>query len=134
PFLVWHPVKYAELLAERMRRHGSSAWLINTGWTGGGPGAGSRMSIKHTRAIINAIHDGDLRYTDTATDPFFGLDVPTSCPHVPREVLIPRQAWADTASYDRTASRVASLFVENFAQFEAGADPEVKAAGPTVTG
>ena len=131
PFLVWQPSKYAELLADRMRRHGSHAWLINTGWTGGAYGAGSRISIKYTRAIINAIHDGLLDEVPIAVDPVFGLEVPTKCPHVPSEVLTPQASWPDTAAYQATAAKLAGLFAENFKQFQ-GADEATKAAGPRV--
>ena len=130
PFLVWHPSKYAELLAEKMRKHGSKAYLVNTGWSCGSYGTGKRMSLKLTRAIIDAIHDGSLADSPTKTDPFFGFEVPTVCPHVPREFLVPRNTWADKAAFDATASKLAGLFVENFAKFEEGAAPEIIAAGP----
>jgi phosphoenolpyruvate carboxykinase (ATP) len=130
PFLVWHPGKYAELLAEKLRKHGAQTWLVNTGWSGGPYGVGSRMKLKYTRAIIDAIHSGALLNVPTTEDPVFGLQVPTSCPDVPSEILIPRNTWADKAAYDEKAKRVASLFRENFKKYEAGVSEEVRAAGP----
>lgn len=129
-FLVWHPMKYAELLAQAMRRHGSKAWLVNTGWTGGAYGIGNRMSLKATRTIIDAINDGSLAQQATQTDPFFGLEVPKACPGVENDVLIPRQAWDDGEAYDVSARRLADLFHQNFKQFESGVSQEVIQAGP----
>src|SRR6185436_6637827 len=93
PFLVWHPAKYAGLLAEKLHRHRSRTWLVNTGWSGGGPGAGRRIPLAHTRAILDAIHAGALAKTLTQVDSIFGFDVVTECPGVPREILSPRQTW-----------------------------------------
>ena len=132
PFLVWHPTRYAELLADRMRKHDVSAWLINTGWTGGPYGEGKRMSIKHTRAIIDGIHTGDVTSAKTELDPVFGLQVPTVCPGVPSEVLLPRNTWKDPAKYDATARKLAGLFHENFKTYAAKANQEVLAAAPRV--
>jgi phosphoenolpyruvate carboxykinase (ATP) len=130
PFLVWHPAKYADLLAVRMRRHKATAWLVNTGWSGGAYGTGQRMSLKYTRAIIDAIHDGSLAEASTATDPVFGLKVPTSCPNVPDEVLVPRNTWKDKAAFDATAEKLAGLFRENFKKYADAASKEIQAAGP----
>ncbi len=129
-FLVWHPAKYAELLAERIRKHGSRVWLINTGWTGGPHGVGSRMSLKHTRAIIHAIHGHSLEKQDTRCDPLFGFEVPYQCQGVPPEVLWPRDVWADGEAYDSSAQRLADLFRQNFGKFESEASDEIRAAGP----
>lgn len=129
-FLVWHPAKYAELLAERIRRHGSRTWLVNTGWSGGGYGIGNRMSLKHTRAIIDAIHDGTLASAETRSDPLFGFEVPTECNGVPADILWPRDLWSDGEGYDSSAQRLADLFRQNFKKFEAGASEEIRAAGP----
>ena len=120
PFLVWHPQKYADLLADRIRTHNSSVWLVNTGWSGGPYGVGSRMKLAYTRAIIDAIHSGELKDAPTQTDPIFGLNVVTKCPNVPSEILDPRRAWADTAAYDQSARKLATLFTENYAQFQEG--------------
>ncbi len=130
PFLVWHPARYAELLAERIRRDGVSVWMVNTGWTGGPYGVGRRMSIAHTRAIIDAIHDGSLEQAPTKTDPVFGFTVPTRCPGVPDEVLIPANTWDDEEAYRETAARLAALFHENFRNFEDQASDEIRAAAP----
>ena len=129
-FLVMHPSRYAEMLADKMRKHGARAWLINTGLTGGSYGTGKRMSLKHTRAIIDAIHDGELDNAPTVTDPVFGVEVPTAVPHVPAAVLIPREAWQDKKAYDATAEKLAGLFNKNFAQFAAGTSPAIAGAGP----
>ncbi len=130
PFLVWHPARYAELLAEKISQHGSHVWLVNTGWTGGPFGVGKRMSLKHTRAIVDAIHDGSLAKTETCADPTFGFAVPTACAGVPAALLQPRMTWSDGAAFDRTARKLAGLFVENFKQYAEGADERVLAAGP----
>jgi len=130
PFLVWHPTKYAELLAERIRKTGANVWLVNTGWTGGPYGVGKRMSIAHTRAIIDAIHDGSLAKAETVADPVFGVAVPTACPGVPDEVLVPKNAWADKAAYDEQARHLAGLFHANFEKYADQASDEIKAAAP----
>jgi phosphoenolpyruvate carboxykinase (ATP) len=130
PFLVWHPSKYAELLAEKMKKHNARVWLVNTGWGGGGPGVGKRISLKNTRAIIDAIHDGSLATAKTERDPVFGFEIVTEVPGVPSEILRPRDAWADKAAYDATAKKLGGLFVKNFEKYVAGASDEVKAAAP----
>ncbi|HPH64447.1 MAG TPA: phosphoenolpyruvate carboxykinase (ATP), partial [Kofleriaceae bacterium] len=120
PFLAWHPAKYAELLAEKLKKHGAQTWLVNTGWSGGAYGVGSRIKLKYTRAIIDAIHSGALEKVATVEDPVFGFAVPTSCPEVPADILQPRNTWSDKANFDDKARKVASLFRENFKKFEAG--------------
>jgi phosphoenolpyruvate carboxykinase (ATP) len=132
PFLVWHPSKYAELLASKMRQHGARVWLINTGWSGGAHGVGKRIKLAHTRGIIDAIHSGALVGAKTQRHPVFGFDVVTKCPGVPSEILWPRDTWADKAAYDATAKKLAQLFIDNFKKYEAGASAEVRAASPTV--
>ncbi|RMH16853.1 MAG: phosphoenolpyruvate carboxykinase (ATP) [Acidobacteria bacterium] len=132
PFLVWHPAKYAELLAAKLRRHQASCWLVNTGWSGGGYGVGRRMKLAYTRAIVDAIHDGALDGVATAEDPIFGVAVPTACPGVPDDVLLPRRTWADPAAYDAQAQHLARLFADNFGNYEAGASPAIRRAGPRV--
>lgn len=131
-FMVWHPSKYAELLAEKMEEHGSSAWLVSTGLTGGPYGTGSRLKLKYTRAIIDAIHSGALDDVETVVDPVFGLTIPTSCPGVPDDVLVPKNTWADADAYDSQAKKLAQLFVENFKQFEEGSSEAILSAGPKV--
>jgi phosphoenolpyruvate carboxykinase (ATP) len=130
PFLVWHPGKYAELLAAKMKQHQAHVWLVNTGWSGGGYGVGRRIKLSTTRAILDAIHAGALKNAPVLRDPFFGFDMVTACPHVPSEILEPRRTWEDGAAYDATARRLAGLFRENFKHYENGVADDVKAAGP----
>lgn len=132
PFLVWHPTRYAEILAEKMKKHDVKVWLVNTGWSGGPYGVGQRMSLKHTRAIIDGIHSGEAAKVDTVEDPVFGFRIPTSCPGVPSEVLIPKNTWKDPANYDATARKLAGLFHENFKTYASKANEEVLAAAPRV--
>jgi len=129
-FMVWHPSKYAELLAERLKKHGAQAWLVNTGWSGGGFGVGKRMSLRHTRAILDGIHSGSLAGAKTAKDEIFGFEVPAECAGVPGEILTPRATWADKNAYDTTQKKLAKFFVDNFKKFEAGASDAIKQAGP----
>ena len=130
PFLVWHPNKYAELLAAKMKQHGTRVWLVNTGWSGGAYGTGTRIKLANTRAIIDAIHSGALVTAKTQSDPVIGFDVVTECPNVPAEILIPRNVWADKAAFDAMAKKLAGLFIKNFTAYEGGVSPEVKAGGP----
>ena len=129
-FLVWHPTKYAHMLAERMQEHGAQAWLVNTGWAGGTHGTSSRISLKHTRAIIDAIHSGELAKAPTVTDPIFGLQVPTQCGNVPAALLQPWKHWSDQDAYQRTASDLADRFHTNFAKYANGSSATIAAAGP----
>jgi phosphoenolpyruvate carboxykinase (ATP) len=130
PFLVWHPAKYAELLAKKLKEHKANVWLINTGWSGGSYGTGSRIELKFTRAIINAIHAGTLNNASTQPDPIFGMQVVTRVAQVPAHILIPQQTWSDKQAFAAAARKLAGLFVENFKKFESGVTPDVKAAGP----
>jgi len=130
PFLVWHPARYAELLASKLQKHGAQTWLVNTGWTSGPHGVGRRMSIAHTRAIIDGIHSGALVDAPSFTDELFGFEVPTRCPGVPDDVLQPRNTWDDKEAYDSTARKLAGLFTGNFRQYESGASEAIIGAGP----
>jgi len=130
PFLVWHPTKYAELLAAKLDKHGAQTWLVNTGWTGGPYGVGERMSLPHTRAIIDAIHSGELKDAPTVEDPIFGVHIPTEVKGVPSEVLVPKNTWADKAKFDETAKKLASLFMKNFETYEDKASDAIRNAGP----
>ncbi|MCR9201590.1 MAG: phosphoenolpyruvate carboxykinase (ATP) [Planctomycetaceae bacterium] len=132
PFLVWHPSRYAELLAEKIQKHDASVWLVNTGWSGGAYGVGSRMPLRFTRAIIDQIHSGSLRSAATAADPVFGFDVVVECEGVPAEMLQPRLSWRDTDACENTARQLAARFVENFQQYADETSAEVVAAGPQV--
>jgi phosphoenolpyruvate carboxykinase (ATP) len=130
PFMVWDPNVYAKLLGERIAKHEVRVWLVNTGWTGGPYGVGSRMKIANTRAMITAALSGALDNVKYEVDPIFNVEVPTSCPGVPPAVLMPRNTWKDQAAYDVQAKKLAKMFADNFKTFEATAAPEVKAAGP----
>jgi phosphoenolpyruvate carboxykinase (ATP) len=130
PFLPLPPSRYATMLGERIGRHGSRVWLVNTGWTGGPYGVGKRMKIGFTRAMIRAALSGALDAVSYEGHPIFNLDVPQSCPGVPGDVLNPRDTWANKADYDRQAQKLASMFVHNFTAFESTVSPECVAAGP----
>ncbi len=132
-FMMWHPNKYAELLAKKMIDHNTNAWLVNTGWTGGAHGVGSRMKLKFTRAMIDAIHNDDFEGVEMVQDEEFGFSIPTECPGVPSEVLLPRNTWDDKLAYDKTKGRLIGLFQENFKKFEAQVNPQIVDAGPKVT-
>jgi phosphoenolpyruvate carboxykinase (ATP) len=118
------------MLGEKIARHGSRVWLVNTGWSGGPHGTGSRMKIAFTRAMIKAVLSGDLNDVRFERDPVFNVEVPVTCPNVPSDVLKPRNTWADKDAYDRQASKLAKMFADNFKTFEAEVTPEVRAAGP----
>jgi phosphoenolpyruvate carboxykinase (ATP) len=133
PFMPRHPGEYAAMLADRLERYGVKAWLVNTGWTGGPYGTGERMNIDHTRSMVRAALSGALDDVPTATDPIFGVEVPTSCPDVPSEVLSPRATWADPDAYDRQAAALARMFADNFRAYADGVSDAVRAAGPRVT-
>jgi phosphoenolpyruvate carboxykinase (ATP) len=128
PFMPRHPAVYAKMLGERITRHGSQCWLVNTGWSGGSYGVGKRMSIAHTRALLRAALDGRLRAAPLRKDRHFGLLVPQRCPDVPSEVLDPRATWSDKAAYDATARELARRFEANFREFEPYVGDEVKEA------
>ena len=130
PFLPLHPQRYAELLGKKIDEHQANVWFINTGWTGGPYGEGQRIAINHTRAIINAALDGQLNDVATQTDPVFGVEVPTSCPGVPADVLDPRGTWADPVAYDAQARKLAGLFQENFTKYAEDVPEDVRSAGP----
>jgi phosphoenolpyruvate carboxykinase (ATP) len=130
PFMVLHPTVYAKFLGDKIARHDARVWLVNTGWTGGPYGVGSRMRIGHTRAMIRAALSGALDNVPYQTDTTFNLDMPQSCPGVPPEVLKPRNTWSEQGAYDEQARKLARMFADNFKTFEADAAPDVKAAGP----
>ena len=119
-FLVWHPAKYAALLAEKINRFQTNVWLVNTGWTGGSYGVGKRISLGHTRGIVDAIHSGQLAQQKFVRDQIFELDVPENCPGVPSSLLQPQTAWVSRAAYEATANKLAGLFRENYAKFSNG--------------
>ena len=130
PFLMWHPAVYAEMLAERIERHGTRVWMVNTGWTGGPYGIGERVRLTHTRAMLDAIHAGALEGVGYRNDPVFGLAVPQQCPGVPDTVLDPMSGWAEPGNYAAAAIDLAERFRANFAAYADGAGDAIVAAGP----
>ena len=132
PFMVHHPYKYAELLKRKIERYGVQCWLVNTGWVGGPYGIGKRISIRHTRALLNAALTGKLNDVTYKKDPIFGFEVPEHCPDVPDDVLSPSSSWHDKKEYDRRYSDLAMRFKQNFGKFEDGTPREVLEAGPKV--
>ena len=130
PFIPLPPMTYARLLGDKIRQHGADVWLINTGWTGGPYGKGHRMSIAYTRAMVTAALNGSLAQVPTQADPVFGLNIPTSCPGVPGEVLLPRNTWTDKDAYDQAARNLAQRFRTNFDKFADQVTEEVRNAGP----
>jgi phosphoenolpyruvate carboxykinase (ATP) len=131
PFLPLLPGVYAKMLGERIAKHGSRVWLVNTGWTGGPYGVGTRMKLSHTRAMLRAALAGELDRVKYAKDPVFGFEVPTKVPDVPKEVLSPRGTWPDPAAYDAQARKLATMFRENFEQYRTEVPASVVAAGPS---
>src|SRR5690606_12658465 len=130
PFLPLRPSVYAELLGKKVQEHGAQCWLVNTGWTGGPYGVGSRMKLAYTRAMVNAALSGALDDVETVVDPVFGLHIPVRVPGVPDEVLQPRKTWADPAAYDEQAKKLAAMFRENFEKFVESVTEGVRNAGP----
>ena len=134
PFMAQDPVVYADMLREKIIKHGASVWLVNTGWTGGPYGVGSRLDIDNTRAMLRAILNGGLDSVECVADPMFGLETPTTCPDVPSDVLNPRSTWADKGAYDEQARRLVRMFAENFESFAPRVPESVRAVGPSVRG
>ncbi len=132
PFLPMHPGVYAAMLGEKIRRHGPRVYLVNTGWTGGPYGVGHRFPLSVTRALLKAALTGALDGAAFRVDPVFGFEVPLEAPGVPRELLDPRETWADKGAYDRQAQRLAALFQENFQKYADGVSEAVRRAGPRV--
>jgi phosphoenolpyruvate carboxykinase (ATP) len=130
PFMPRHPSVYGNLLKERIAKGGVKCWLVNTGWTGGKYGVGSRMPIKATRALLNAALDGSLNHAEFRKDANFGFEVPVDVPGVDSAILDPRSTWADKADYDATANKLVKLFIDNFAKFESHVDAGVRDAAP----
>lgn len=133
PFLPLHPTKYAEMLGSRMNKHNVNVWLVNTGWSGGPYGTGSRISLRFTRAMINAAMQGSLNRAEYEEHQIFGLQMPTSCPNVPADILDPQKTWSDQAAYRRKALELAAFFVDNFKKFEEAASEEILNAAPKTT-
>ncbi|MEO6166665.1 MAG: phosphoenolpyruvate carboxykinase (ATP) [Chitinophagales bacterium] len=132
PFLPLNPNTYAGMLAEKMTKYGANVWLVNTGWTGGGYGVGTRMKLSYTRTMITEALKGDLEKVKFEVHPVFGVEYPTSCTGVPSEILNPRNTWADKNSYDEKANSLAQEFIKNFEKFAPTAHKETLAAAPKV--
>ncbi|REL38011.1 phosphoenolpyruvate carboxykinase (ATP) [Rhodohalobacter sp. SW132] len=130
PFMPLHPTVYAELLAEKIRKHNSHVWLVNTGWTGGPHGIGHRMKLSHTRKMLSEAIAGNLEGVEYYEEPIFGLSIPTLVDGVPSEVLIPRNTWNDKEAYDKKANHLAGMFADNFDQFKKQAAKNIVQAGP----
>jgi phosphoenolpyruvate carboxykinase (ATP) len=132
PFLPLHPAKYACMLGEKLRRHKVSPWLVNTGWTGGAYGSGSRISLKYTRSIIRAALSGALNKVHYDRHPVFGIDVPSSCPDVPSNILYPKDTWGYKEAYDEQAAILARKFISNFEKYANEVSADIRSAGPLV--
>lgn len=130
PFLPLHPGQYAEMLGKKMRENDVKVWLINTGWSGGCYGVGSRIKLAYTRAMITAALNGELENVQFEEQPTFGYAMPTTCPGVPSEILNPRNTWSDKAAYDSKSKSLAAEFVKNFEKYAAGVSAEILSAAP----
>ena len=133
PFMPLHPTRYADMLSRKMKEAGVNVWLVNTGWTGGPYGVGTRMKLKYTRAMITAALNGDLgdyTYEDYHIHSVFGVAQPRTCPGVPTEVLSPRATWNDDAAYYKMAFKLSNSFRNNFKKFESYASEEIRRGGP----
>lgn len=132
-FLPLHPTKYAELLGEKLNKHKVNVWLVNTGWSGGSYGVGSRIKLSFTRAMIAAALNGELDKVEFDTTPVFSLAIPKSCPGVPNEILNPKNTWADKSEFDSKSATLAASFVQNFAQYAEFASKEILDSAPKLT-
>lgn len=132
PFLPLHPGKYAEMLGKKMKEHNVNVWMINTGWSGGPYGVGSRMKLSYTRAMITAALEGKLDNVEYEAHPVFGMQMPVSCENVPSEVLNPRNTWADKANYDVKAKELGKQFIKNFEKYASGVSEEILNAAPKI--
>jgi phosphoenolpyruvate carboxykinase (ATP) len=130
PFMVRHPFVYAQLLAKKIKEHRANCWLVNTGWTGGPYGVGSRIRIEFTRALLRAALDGSFEKVAMRPESAFGFLVPAECPGVPAEILDPRGTWSSPSGYDAQAKKLAELFQKNFAKFKDQSSKSVQEAGP----
>ena len=130
--MVHHPIYYADLLKRKIMHYGVNCWLVNTGWVGGPFGVGKRISIQHTRALLNAALTGKLLDVEYHTDPLFGFEVPKTCPgaDVPESVLYPAQSWPREEEYWKKYRQLAARYMDNFKKFAPDCPPEVAAAGP----
>jgi phosphoenolpyruvate carboxykinase (ATP) len=132
PFLPHHPTVYAEMLGRKMEENRVNVWLINTGWLGGGYGVGSRIKLQYTRALITAALEGDLNNVGYRQHTVFGVEMPVSCPNVPREILSPRGMWGESKGYYEQCNRLAGAFIKNFKKFEEFANEEIMSGSPVL--
>ena len=130
PFMPMEPSVYANMLGERIQKYNTKVYLVNTGWTGGPYGVGSRMKLKYTRAMVTAALNGSFDNVEYKHDDVFNLDIPQSCPDVPSEIMNPRDTWADKDAYDAQAKKLAKMFQENFEKKYPNMPENIKAAGP----
>ncbi len=133
PFMPLHPIRYAEMLGEKMSLNNVNVWLVNTGWSGGEYGVGSRLKLKHTRSMISAALNGELNKVSYTTHSVFGLSMPDTCPNVPTDILSPKNTWNDPNLYDIKANELADAFNENFVQFSDYANEEILRSAPNAT-
>lgn len=133
PFMPLHPGRYAEMLGKKMKDNNARVWLINTGWSGGPYGVGERMKLKYTRSTITAALRGELDNVEYKTQEIFGLQIPSTCPDVPTEILDPKNTWKDKSAYDAKANQLAEKFNKNFEKFSAGVSAEILQASPAPT-
>jgi len=132
PFLPLHPVEYADMLGKKIRAHKVNVWMINTGWSGGAYGVGSRIKLSYTRAMITAALEGELDNVEYEAHPIFGMMMPKTCPGVPSEILNPGNTWADKDEYDAKAKELAKQFIKNFEKYASGASEETAGTAPKV--
>jgi phosphoenolpyruvate carboxykinase (ATP) len=132
PFMVHHPMFYADLLRRKIERYDVNCWLLNTGWVGGPYGVGKRISIQYTRGLLNAALDGELAKVEFYNDPVFGFEVPKKCPGIPDDVLYPAESWPSKDDYDNKYKQLAARFIDNFKKFAPNSPPEVITAGPRI--
>ncbi|CAN5680210.1 phosphoenolpyruvate carboxykinase (ATP) [soil metagenome] len=132
PFMPLHPGCYAQMLGDKIKKYDVNVWLVNTGWSGGAYGTGSRMKLSYTRALIAAALNGELEKVGFGIDPVFGFAMPDSCPGVPSEILNPKNTWSDKEAYDTRAKALASEFVENFNNYSSCVNVEILSAAPVI--
>ena len=131
PFLPLKPIVYAKMLGEKIEKHNTKVYLVNTGWSGGPYGIGSRINLAYTRAMVTAALNGSLDDVEFVKDPIFNLSIPTSCPGVPSEILNPKNTWADKEAYEKATKNLATRFAENFKKYK-DVTEEIKKSGPNV--
>jgi phosphoenolpyruvate carboxykinase (ATP) len=131
PFMPRPAAVYAKLLGEKINQHNTTVYLINTGWSGGPYGIGTRIKIKYSRAMVTAALTGELDKVEYRHDELFNLDIPTKVDNVPPEILDPKNTWTDKDAYEKSAKSLAKMFIENFEKFD-GVSTEIKSAGPTL--